>query len=332
MKKVVLTGVKPTDRPHLGNYLGAMRPALSMAKGEGVRSFFFIADYHAITTVTQGDELRSLIYELTASWLACGLDPQKTVIYKQSDIPEIMELSWILSCFCPKGLMNRAHAYKAKINANQEAGKSDLDDGVSMGLFTYTILMSADILAFDTDEVPVGEDQIQHVEYARDIAEKFNRNYGEVLRLPKYVVQKAKLVPGLDGRKMSKSYKNHIPLFLDPKKMRKLIMKIKTDSSAPEDPKDPSDSVIMDLYKQFASPEDVEALSAKYRAGIGWGEAKQCLFEAVDAELSPCRERYEHLMANTQEMDEILERGAQEARKVAVEVLGRVRSALGVRH
>jgi tryptophanyl-tRNA synthetase len=313
--KVVLTGIKPTNVVHIGNYLGAIRPGIDLAK-KSKHSLLFIADYHALTTVHDSKELKDFSYRLAATWIACGLDPKKSIIYRQSDVPEIFELSWVLSCFAPKGLLNRAHAYKAKVQENEAAGKKDdLDFGVSMGLFCYPVLMAADILMFNADYVPVGEDQVQHVEIARDIAQKLNRTYGsgakdgagDLLKLPKHLVQIEKLVPGLDGRKMSKSYGNHIPLFLESAKMRKMIMKIVTDSLPPEAPKDPKNSVIFDLYKEFAKPDQIEELRNHYARGIGWGDAKQKLFEAIEAHFSEATKTYNSLMADHSQLEAILQ-------------------------
>lgn len=329
-QKIILTGVKPTGQPHIGNYLGAIRPAIRLAKQPGVKTFLFIADYHSLTTVHDPQELRDMVYEVAATWLACGLDPRTTSFYRQSAIPEIFELAWILSCFTPKGLMNRAHAYKAKVQENQEHGKEDPDFGVNMGLYNYPILMAADILMFNANEVPVGEDQVQHLEIARDIAQKFNREYGEILHLPKFVVQNMKLVPGLDGRKMSKSYDNHIPLFLESPKMRKLIMKIKTDSLPPEAPKDPSSSIIFDIFKEFASESEVADLKARYEKGIGWGEAKEALFNVVEREVQGARSEYQRWMNNRDEIDRMLEGGAREARVHAQQLLRKIRVVTGI--
>ncbi len=328
--KTILTGVKPTGQPHIGNYLGAIRPAIRLSQQPGVKTFLFIADYHSLTTVHDPVDLRDMIYDVAATWLACGLDPRTTSFYRQSAVPEIFELTWILSCFTPKGLMNRAHAYKAKTQENQEHGKEDLDFGVSMGLFNYPILMSADILMFNADEVPVGEDQVQHIEIARDIAQKFNREYGEILKLPKFVVQNMKLVPGLDGRKMSKSYDNHIPLFADSAKMRKMIMKIKTDSMPPEAPKDPATSIIFDIYKEFATPEEIEALKGRYASGIGWGEAKDALFLVAEREISGARTEYDRWMKNRDELDRLLDDGARTARVHANQLLRKIRVVTGI--
>lgn len=330
--KTVLTGVKPTHLPHIGNYLGAMLPAIQLTQQAG-RSLLFIADYHALTTVHDKELLKEWTYGVAACWLACGLDPQKTIIYRQSDIPEIFEISWILSCFTAKGLMNRAHAYKAVVADNEEKGKKDLDDGVSMGLFTYPVLMSADIISFDTDIVPVGQDQIQHVEYARDIAQRMNTIYkNDFVKLPAAKISEdTKLVPGLDGRKMSKSYGNHIPLFMESKKLRKLVMKIKTDSSAPEDPKDPDDSLLFDLYKEFAKPDQIESMRKQYQEGIGWGHVKQALFEVIEEHFSQAKAKYDHLMANREELEEILQDGAKRAREISGPVLQRLKEQTGVK-
>lgn len=330
MGKTVLTGVKPTGHIHIGNYIGAIRPALEMAQNEQ-DSLFFIANYHALISTPDSQELRDLTYHITAAWLACGLDPQKTIIYRQSDIPEIFEISWVLSCFCSKGLMNRAHAYKAKVQLNEKEGREDLDFGVNMGLYGYPVLMASDILSFDTDLVPVGEDQVQHLEIARDIAQKINHTYKKpVLKIPQTVVQKdTKVVPGLDGQKMSKSYDNTIPLFADSKSLRKLVMKIKTDSLPPEAPKQTEGSVIFQLYKEFATPAEVTALAERYQTGIGWGDAKQSLFEVMDRTLTPLREKYEILIQDKAGLDRILLEGANRARLKAKVVLARVKVATG---
>ena len=323
-KEIILTGVKPTDHPHIGNYLGAIRPALELVS-QTDQSLFFIADYHALTSVQNGKELRDYTYSVAASWLACGLDPNKTIIYRQSDIAEIFELNWILSCFAPKGLLNRAHAYKAQIQENTKEGRDDLDFGVSMGLFCYPVLMSADILLFSTDVVPVGEDQVQHVEIARDIAQKFNRVYGNVLKLPKHFVKTEKIVPGLDGRKMSKSYGNHIPLFLESKKLRKLIMKIVTDSSPPETPKETKGSLLFDLYREFAPAKKVEEFAQIYARGVGWGEVKELLFQAIEDHFREPTKRYNDYMSNPDKLEAILKNGAHRARQLAQPLMSVVR-------
>lgn len=328
--KTVLTGIKPTGDIHIGNYLGAIRPGIKMAEDSSKRSLLFIADYHSLTSMHKAEELKQATYHVAAAWIASGLDPNKTIIYRQSDIPEIFELTWILSCFTPKGFMNRAHGYKATVQANAAAAKKDLDIGVSMGLYNYPVLMAADILMFNSDEVPVGEDQIQHVEFTRDIAQKFNNNYGEVFTLPKAVIRNKKLVLGLDGRKMSKSYNNTIPIFTTEKKFRKLIMKIKTDSLAPEAPKKPEHSIIFDLYKEFASKQQIEVLAGRYKSGIGWGEAKEELFNEMNKELAPMREKYNSLMSNLDELEQILQQGAKKARVLSNTFLQQIRSKIGM--
>lgn len=330
MKKV-LTGIKATG-VHLGNWIGAIQPALDMVEDSGDLGFFFIADYHALNTVQDAQFLSQTTAEVAATWLALGLDYKKHIFYKQSDVPEIMEISTILAAVTPKGLLNRAHAYKAVTAKNEESGKTDLDDGVNMGLFTYPLLMTADILAFNADQVPVGEDNAQHLEIARDVAGKFNRLFKtETFTLPELVVRKGgKLLPGVDGRKMSASYNNHIPVFLPEKKLRKMIMKITTDSTPPEEPKATDSNSIFELYKEFATPEQIEALEKRYAEGIGWGEAKQELFEVINAKLSAPREKYNYYMENRSELDVILKEGAQKARMITKAVLIDVKKAVGV--
>lgn len=329
--QTVLTGVKPTHKPHLGNYAGAIRPAIEASHQPDTQTWLFIADYHSLNTVHDPKLLHEMIYEVAATWLALGMDPKKTIFYRQSDIPEILELNWILSCFTPKGLMNRAHAYKAKVQENQENGKEDLDFGVNMGLYNYPVLMAADILVFSAAKVPVGEDQAQHLEIARDIAQKFNRTYGEILKVPQVVLQKdSKTLPGLDGRKMSKSYGNHIPLFEEPGVMKKLIAKIKTDSLPPEAPKSTEGSILFDLYQAFATPEQTEAMRAKFEKGIGWGYVKEDLFQLLDAQLKGPREKYKELMADKSVIKGYLQEGAEKARPQAKELLKKIRSAIGI--
>ncbi|MBC61927.1 MAG: tryptophan--tRNA ligase [Zetaproteobacteria bacterium] len=329
--KICLTGIKPTGTPHLGNYIGSIKPALSLAKKENHQSFYFIADYHALINNHDKSMLEEQIYEVAASWLALGLDSEKTTLYQQSDIPEILELNWILSCFAGKGLLNRAHAYKAATDKNKQSHK-DCDSGVSMGLFCYPVLMAADILFISSDIVPVGADQVQHIEIARDIAQTFNHTYGETLSIPESFVQKeAALVPGLDGRKMSKSYNNHIPLFLPEKKLRKLIMKIPTDSTPPETPKDPEQSNVFKLYQTLANPNQLNEQREKYQNGISWGEAKQELYELINKDLAPARERYADLMNNKKIIREILREGAERVRPKAQNLLQEVKERIGLK-
>ncbi|WP_308635536.1 tryptophan--tRNA ligase [Paenibacillus silvisoli] len=327
--EIVLTGIKPTGKVHVGNYIGAIKPALQIASAGTSTALYFIADYHGLTFIQNRSEFRDLSYGIAATWLALGLDPEKVIIYRQSDVPEIFELSWILSCLTPKGLMNRAHAYKAIADKNEQLGVEP-DTGVNIGLFTYPVLMAADILLFQSDRVPVGKDQIQHIEIARDIAEAFNRNYGDTFKLPGYIVdEQTSVIPGLDGRKMSKSYANTIPLFESEGELKKLINKIKTDSTPPNEPKDPATSTIFLLYSEFASQEQIEQFRAKFREGISWGEAKQELFHVMNTYLEGPRKRYNELMAAPEQIDRILSEGAKKARAMAAPMLEKVKSRIG---
>jgi tryptophanyl-tRNA synthetase len=330
MKQISLTGIKPTGILHIGNYFGAIKPALALAREYNAR--YFIADYHALNTMKEPRELSARIREVAAGWLAAGLNPDEVIFYRQSSIPETFELTTILMAFTAKGLMNRAHAYKAAVQENQRRGE-DSDAGINMGLFTYPVLMAADILLFDSDVVPVGKDQTQHVEMAQDIAQAINHNYrGELLRIPQAaVVENAAVVPGLDGRKMSKSYGNVIPLFAPEKELRKLIMRIVTNSQPVEEPKDPESSQIYLLYKLFADEDEQAALAARYRVGgMGWGEAKEELFRAVNRELGPLRERYESIIADPGRLDAVLAHGAEKARAIASATVSRLRKAAGI--
>jgi len=329
--KIVLTGIKPTGEPHLGHAVGAIRPALDVAREENVRPFFFMADYHALTAIHDPERLEQGTYEVAATWLAFGLDPDEMLFYRQSEIPEIFELSWILSCFTGKGLMNRAHAYKAAVAANREQGH-DEDAGIDMGLYTYPVLMAADILMFDADEVPVGADQIQHVEIARDIAGSINHTYDEELfELPEHRVQTVGgEIPGVDGRKMSNSYDNYIPLWVDSDDLKDHCFQIETDSTPREAPKDPDDSTVFDIYEAFATDEQAEDLASRLREGIGWGDAKVELFELLDDVLEQPRQRYNELMADTSKIDAILERGEKRAREIARPKLENIREAIGI--
>ncbi|MBT3169565.1 MAG: tryptophan--tRNA ligase [Candidatus Cloacimonetes bacterium] len=329
-KKIALTGIKPTGIPHLGNYLGAIKPAIELTKNYD--ALYFIADYHAVNSIRDAKILREMIYEVAATWLACGLDPEKTVLYQQSAIPETFELSTFLMAFTPKGLMNRAHAYKAMVQKNT-LNKKDVDDGVNIGLFTYPILMAADILQFDSDVVPVGGDQAQHLEMAIDIAQSINHNYGtELLKIPQPLIRKnTGIVTGLDGRKMSKSYDNTIPLFLPPKKLRKLIMKIVTNSQTIDEPKNPDECNVFALYKLFADENQISEMRQKYEAGgMGWGHAKQELFELINAHLSPYRDKYNELMQNKNYIDKILEDGSVRAREIVVQKMKFIRQNIGL--
>jgi len=329
--QVCLTGIKPTGTPHIGNYVGAIKPALDLVDRAST-ALYFIADYHALTAIQDPAQLDQLIYEVAATWLALGLDPSRVVFYRQSDVPEVFELAWILSCLTAKGLMNRAHAYKAAVMKNREEGVPDDDAGVNMGLYSYPILMAADILLFNADTVPVGSDQVQHLEIARDIAQHFNHTFGDTLTLPAYQIKEdVAAIPGLDGRKMSKGYGNTIPLFGPPDQLRKLIFRYVTDSSSPADPKDPDKSALFLIYREFASAEQTEAMRARYAAGIGWGEVKDALFQTLDAFLSTPRKRYQELLANRGEIDALLAQGSAKARALAAPTIERVRRAVGVR-
>lgn len=337
--KHILTGITTTGIPHLGNYVGAIRPAIQAVQNSDDDAFFFLADYHGIIKCFDPDEIHRSTKAIAATWIACGLDPEKVTFYRQSDIPEIPELAWILNCSCAKGLMNRAHAYKASVDMNLAKEDTDADFGISMGLFSYPVLMSADILMFNATHVPVGKDQIQHIEMARDIAGTFNFKYKELFTLPTAVTdENTPLLTGLDGRKMSKSYGNTIPLFgdgnptIDPQKaLKKAIGQIVTNSQAPEEPKNPDECNIFEIYKAFATPDEINALAEHYRRGIGWGEAKEILFNKIDGEIAPMREKYAHLMANPKELEEILQMGAVKARRVAQKQLDKTRRAIGIK-
>jgi tryptophanyl-tRNA synthetase len=327
---IVLTGIKPTGQLHIGNYVGAMKPSVTASRNPNVRSYFFLADYHAIGG--DPDALHRSTLEIAAAWLAVGLDPSKVLLYRQSDVPEITELTWILHAMTAKGLMNRAHAYKAAVAENEATPGRDPDQAVMMNLYSYPILMAADILMFKAAKVPVGKDQKQHVEMARDIAQRFNHHYGETFVLPEAVIGDAvATLPGLDGRKMSKSYGNVIPLFTGEKALRKLVMKIKTNSLEPGQPKDPNDSALFDIYRAFATDDEAAAVRQRYAAGIGWGEMKQLLFERIDAEIAPARAEYERLVANPQEVERILQSGAEQARAVSRPFLAEIRERVGIR-
>jgi tryptophanyl-tRNA synthetase len=327
-RKVALTGIKPSGTPHLGNYLGMIRPALDLVREYD--AYYFIADGHALTTVQNAGEMRELSYQAAATMLALGLDPERVVFYRQSDVPQTFELAWILSCVTPKGLLNRAHAYKASVDENVAAGRTP-DDGISMGLYGYPVLMAADILIVDSHIVPVGSDQRQHVEIARDIAESFNRTFGDVLVLPEPLIEDTvATIGGLDGRKMSKSYGNVIPIFAGPKEQRKLVMKIVTDSRAPEEPKDPESDNLFRIFEHFGSPDAVASVRGRYESGgIGYGEVKSMLAESLEERFAEPLARYEELMADRAGIDELLAAGAARAGTVADDVLGRVRKAVG---
>lgn len=317
----VLSGIKPTGRPHLGNYLGMIRPALRLA--EQHESFLFIADLHAMTTIRDGDVLQDRVYEVAATWLALGLDPERTVFFRQSDVPEIPRLSWVLACYTPQGLLERAHAVKAARDVNAE---------VNAGLYTYPVLMAADILAFGATHVPVGLDQKQHLEIARDIALRFNRYHPGTLRPPEPLINEdVAVVPGLDGRKMSKSYGNTLALFDAPERLRQQVFSIVTDSVPLEAPKEPESSLVYRLYAPLADPARAAEMAGRLRAGgYGWGHAKQALAELLEETFAPARERYERLRAQHVGLDRILAEGAQRARSVAGTTLREVMGVSGL--
>jgi len=330
----ILTGITATGTPHLGNYAGAIRPAIRASRNPDTQAFFFLADLHALVKCESPERVQRSRLEIAASWIACGLDTEQATFYRQSDIPEISELNWLLSCVAAKGLLNRAHAYKAAQDKNRAAG-GDEDAGITMGLFSYPLLMAADILLFSAEQVPVGRDQIQHVEMARDIAQRFNHLYGQgraLLTLPEAVVeQSVATLPGLDGRKMSKSYDNTIALFADAKSMKAAIKRIQTDSRAPGEPKDAQGSHLVTLYQAFASPEQLAQLHADLLGGLAWSEAKQRLYEVLQVELGEARERYQALIAKPDDLEDILLAGAAKARKVARPLLDELKQAVGLR-
>ena len=327
----VLTGITTTGTPHLGNYVGAIRPAIAASAAADRESFFFLADYHALIKCPDPAQVRRSTLEIAATWLALGLDTDRAVFYRQSDIPEIPELAWILNCSAAKGLMNRAHAYKAAVQANAEVGQEP-DFGVSMGLFSYPVLMAADILMFRAHDIPVGRDQIQHVEMARDIAQRFNHNVAELFVLPRARVDDdVAVLQGLDGRKMSKSYNNTIPLFEGEKKLRKAINRVKTNLLEPGEPKDPEHSTVFQLWCAFADQPGIDAMRRAFAEGIAWGEAKQRLFERINDELSAARAHYQRLMAEPSHIEAVLNKGAQRARGYSRPFMDQVRDAVGIR-
>ena len=327
-----LTGITTTGTPHLGNYVGAIRPAVQASRRAGTENFYFLADYHALIKCDEPARIQRSTLEIAACWLAAGLDPQQVFFYRQSDIPEIPELTWLLTCVTGKGVLNRAHAYKAQVDKNTAAGV-DVDAEVTMGLFMYPVLMAADILMFKAHRIPVGRDQIQHIEMARDMAQSFNHLYGEHLVLPEAEVDESvALLPGLDGRKMSKSYDNVIGLFAPREQVRKQIFAIVTDSRAPGEPKDVEGSALFQIYQAFASAEETQKLRQLYAAGISWADAKQMLFERIDSEIAPMRARYEHLVSHPQELESVLQAGAAKARARATPLLRALRDAVGLRN
>ena len=327
--EIALTGIKPSGTPHIGNYLGMIKPALDLAKE--FQALYLIADYHALTTVKDPDNLKRLTYDVASTWLALGLDPEKVILYRQSDIPEVMELTWILACFTSKGLLNRAHAYKAEVDENLSKGLSS-DEGINSGLFFYPALMAADILLFDTNFVPVGLDQKQHIEISRDIAQAVNNNYGDVLVLPEAVIkQEVMTIPGIDGRKMSKSYDNVIPMFAESNKLRKRVMRIVTDSRRPEEPKDPETDNVFAIYRHFAEQEDIERMRQGYiQGGMAYSQIKSELYELLEERFAVPRQRYEELMQDWGYLDQVLRMGAEKARKTSVPKITQIRKAIGI--
>ncbi len=331
----VLTGITTSGTPHLGNYAGAIRPAIQASAEPGVDAFFFLADYHALIKCDDPARIARSRLEIAATWIAAGLDTDRTTFYRQSDVPEIPELCWMLNCVTAKGLMNRAHAYKASVDANTAKGVEP-DDGVTMGLFSYPVLMAADILMFNAHRVPVGRDQIQHLEMARDIAQRFNHLYGQgedLFVLPEVQIDEAvATLPGLDGRKMSKSYDNTIPLFEGgAKALKSAVARIVTDSRLPGEPKDAEGSHLFTLYQAFATPAQAADFRSALAAGLGWGEAKQALCERIEDQIGPMRERYAELMAHPERIEDILRAGAAKARRIATPMMARLREAVGLR-
>lgn len=329
MQPISLTGIKPTGNPHIGNYFGMYKPAIALT--QKYLGMYFVADYHALTTLPAPQELRELVYEVAASWIALGLDPAKSIFFRQSDIPEIPEFTWILSCSTAKGLLNRAHAYKAAIDKNIETGH-DPDDGINAGLFNYPVLMAADILLYNSDVVPVGLDQKQHIEITRDIAEAFNRTYGKTLKLPEGIIQEdVQSIPGIDGRKMSKSYNNTLPIFAPEKTLRKQVMRIVTDSRTPDEPKDPDACNLFNIYKFFAPAERLAEIRHKYiQGGLAYGELKHELADLILFYFKDGREKFTQLMADKGSIDAMLIEGAEKARAIAKPILAKVRKATGI--
>ena len=335
MTQRVLTGITTTGTPHLGNYVGAIRPAIAASREDGVESFFFLADYHALIKCDDPDRIEQSRLQIAATWLAAGLDPERVTFYRQSDIPETTELNWLLTCVTAKGQMNRAHAYKASVDANEAAGEEP-DAGVTMGLYCYPILMAADILLFNAHRVPVGRDQVQHIEMARDVAQRFNHTFGrgkELFVLPQAEIEDSvATLPGLDGRKMSKSYDNTVPLFEGgPKGLKDAIARVVTDSRLPGEPKEPEGAHLVTLHDAFADAATRAAFHADLRAGLGWGDAKQRVVQLIEAHVGPMRERYAALMAHPEQIEEVLQAGAAKARAQAAPFLAELRHAVGLR-
>jgi tryptophanyl-tRNA synthetase len=331
-QEIYLTGITTTGTPHIGNYVGAIRPGIEASKDKAKQNYYFLADYHALAKAEDPVRIQQSTLEIAAAWLALGLDTDNAVFYRQSDIQEIPHLTWILTSATAKGLMNRAHSYKAVVQANEESGNNDPDKGIMMALYSYPILMAADILMFKSTRIPVGRDQKQHVEMTRDIAQRFNHHYGDILVLPEAEIDdNTAVLSGMDGRKMSKSYNNTIPLFADEKKLRKLIMKIKTNSLEPGEPKETEGSTLFEIFKAFANEDEVKDVEKKYAEGIAWGEMKQHLFEYINEHIKPARREYQRLIDNPDVVEEALQKGARRAREVSVPYLREILHAVGIR-
>ena len=328
----VLTGITTTGVPHLGNLVGAVLPAIKASEQKNTVSFLFLADYHSLIKNSDSKLRHQSSFDIAACWLACGLDPKKIIFYRQSDIPHIFELAWILSCLASKGLLNRAHAYKSATSDNEAKKTQDIDKGINMGLFNYPVLMAADILMFKADYVPVGQDQKQHIEMTRDIALKFNHRYGDILTPPEAIIdQNTGILPGIDGRKMSKSYENTIPIFSEEDALRKVIMKIQTNSLEPGEPKDPSDCNIFSIYKAISPKEKINDLQKLYEEGVAWGEAKRVLFEELNSFLKPFRDEYNKIIKDRSFVEKTLIEGSEKALSVSGPIIKEVRQAIGIK-
>jgi len=331
-KEIYLTGITTTGTPHIGNYVGAIRPGIEASKDKSKQNYYFLADLHALAKAEDPDRIARSSLEISSAWLALGLDTDNAFFYRQSDIPEIPQLTWILTSMTAKGLMNRAHSYKAQVQANEELSIKDPDQGINMALYSYPILMAADILMFKSTKIPVGKDQKQHVEMTRDIAQRFNHNFGDILVIPEAVIGKnTAILSGLDGRKMSKSYNNTIPLFAEEDQLRKLVMKIKTNSLEPGQPKETSDSTLFDIYSAFATSDEISVMEKRYKEGISWGEMKNILFEYLNEHLKSYRKDYQQLINDPTEVERELQKGAEKAREISVPFLDQIRSAVGIR-
>ena len=328
MKKRILTGITTTGTPHIGNYLGAIKPALDLVEPDN-DSYFFLADYHALIKQNNPNEIEKSVKNVALAWLSSGLDPEKSNFYRQSDIPEVHELTWILNCSASKGLLNRAHAYKSMAAENTQTG-NDEDKAINMGLFSYPVLMAADILIFGATHVPVGPDQAQHMEMTRDIAGTFNHTYSNLLTLPEAIIQNEVSVPGIDGKKMSKSYNNIIPFLSSEKDLEKSISKIVTNSLEPGQPKDTKDCTLFQLYSCFATSDEIKEMNQAYKDGIGWGDAKKKLFSIINSEISPIREKYLELNDKPNLLNDLFSEGAQKVRPQAKELVEKLREAVGI--